>query len=299
MELDYWSDESDSGDEIEKKQFKRRVVPAEQAEALETKCDEFGVSSKLPWEETLLITAPIDLSEINPDDEFKREDAFYQQTLAAVMTGEKLLKQHKLPIIRPNDYFAEMVKTDDHMRKVREKMLSDTQKIEASEKARKQRELRKYGKKIQEDVLQKRAQEKRASMEETARHRKNGTQHILSSVMEDFKKSRDAGGDDDFGIGVEAGDDDDRRGKGRGGKVGKGGRPNPKREAKDKKYGFGGKKRFAKSNTKDSTNDMKSFNPSRNKTPFKSGGGAKAGKRNPQAKQARPGKSKRAKQKRN
>jgi rRNA-processing protein EBP2 len=35
-------------------------------------------------------------------------------------------------------------------------------------------------------------------------------------------------------------------------------RMNKKRDAKNKKYGFGGKKKYAKSNTKASTNDFKS-----------------------------------------
>lgn len=43
------------------------------------------------------------------------------------------------------------------------------------------------------------------------------------------------------------------------GRDGKKPRINHKRESKDKKFGFGGKKKYAKSNTKDSTNDFSQF----------------------------------------
>lgn len=36
----------------------------------------------------------------------------YKRALEAVVIGEQKLAKHKLPKARPNDYFAEMVKTD-------------------------------------------------------------------------------------------------------------------------------------------------------------------------------------------
>ena len=68
----------------------------------------------------------------------------------------------------------------------------------------------------------------------------------------------------------------DRRAKGR--ESG----PNRKRQKKDEKFGFGGKKKFAKSNDARSTGDMSGFSARKMK------GGAKAGGAR------RPGKSKRA-----
>lgn len=58
--------------------------------------------------------------------------------------------------------------------------------------------------------------------------------------------------------------------------------PNRKRQKKNDKFGFGGKKKFAKSNDAQSTGDMKGYSVKRMK------GGGKPGKQ-------RPGKSKRAK----
>lgn len=58
--------------------------------------------------------------------------------------------------------------------------------------------------------------------------------------------------------------------------------PNRKRQKKDEKFGFGGKKKFAKSNDAKSSSDMRGFSTKRMKA------GGKPGK------QQRPGKSKRA-----
>lgn len=60
------------------------------------------------------------------------------------------------------------------------------------------------------------------------------------------------------------------------------GKPNFKRQKKDNKYGFGGKKRHAKSNDAASTNDARGF--SMKKMKGKTGGASK-----------RPGKSRRNK----
>ena len=62
-----------------------------------------------------------------------------------------------------------------------------------------------------------------------------------------------------------------------------GGAPNAKRQKKNEKFGYGGKKRFSKSSDAQSTNDMRGFPGKNMKKPFKAG------------KSARPGKSKRAK----
>ncbi len=41
----------------------------------------------------------------------------YQQALSSVEVGLKKLEEFGVPTKRPDDYFAEMLKTDDHMRK--------------------------------------------------------------------------------------------------------------------------------------------------------------------------------------
>ena len=72
----------------------------------------------------------------------------YHQAQASVLSGLHKLEGLGVPTSRPDDYYAEMVKTDDHMRKVRQNLLSKQKILEHREKARKLRELKKYGKKV-------------------------------------------------------------------------------------------------------------------------------------------------------
>ncbi len=72
----------------------------------------------------------------------------FQQAQTSVVAGLKKLDELGVAYLRPEDYFAEMMKTDDHMKRVRQSLLSRQKILEQKEKARKQRELRKYGKKV-------------------------------------------------------------------------------------------------------------------------------------------------------
>lgn len=51
-------------------------------------------------------------------NEFKREILFHRQAQLAVLEGIARLKSQGVPTIRPDDYFAEMMKSDEHMQKV-------------------------------------------------------------------------------------------------------------------------------------------------------------------------------------
>lgn len=62
---------------------------------------------------------------------------------------------------RAEDYFAEMAKSDTHMKRVRSTLLTKHAEIEKSEKIRKQRELKKIGKSIQVENEQKKAKAKK------------------------------------------------------------------------------------------------------------------------------------------
>ena len=51
-------------------------------------------------------------------NDFKRELNFYRQAQATVLEVLPRLKSMGVPTKRPEDYFAQMAKTDDHMNKV-------------------------------------------------------------------------------------------------------------------------------------------------------------------------------------
>ncbi len=69
-----------------------------------------------------------------------------------------------MPFSRPNDYFAEMVKSDEHMGKVKQKITEEATNKKAATEARKQRDLKKFGKQVQIAKLQERDKAKRETL---------------------------------------------------------------------------------------------------------------------------------------
>lgn len=180
-------------------------------------------------------------AEVNPDDDFQREMFFYRQAQASVLQALPLLNKLKIATKRPEDYFAEMAKTDQHMQKIRKKLIAKQAILEKSEKAKKIREQRKYGKKVQVEVIQRRQKEKKAMMNAVKKYQKGMTDKL------DFLD-----GDGKAATGSKQGP---KKGQDKLNKKG----PNSKRKFKDQKFGFGGKKSGKKWNTKESYNDVSRF----------------------------------------
>ena len=59
----------------------------------------------------------------------------YQQAQSAVSIGLRKLEELGVPVKRPDDYFAEMVKTDDHMRKVCDSNVCAVESMKMGEKS--------------------------------------------------------------------------------------------------------------------------------------------------------------------
>lgn len=187
-------------------------------------------------------------------DDTERELAFYKQGLDAVKQSRLNLLKLKVPFSRPLDYFAEMVKSDEHMDKLKNKLLAEAANVKASEEAKRQRNLKKFGKQVQHETLQKRAKEKKESLEK----------------IKSLKKKRggnELNNDDEFQIALEeATREEQRDGKSYGNKQdNKRAKPNTKRLAKDSKYGQGGMKRFKRSNDADSSADVSGFSNKKSK----------------------------------
>lgn len=121
-----------------------------------------------------------------------------------------------------------MVKTDDHMERIRQKLLDERAGLKASEDAKKQRELKKFGKQVQVAKLQERAKAKKQQIDQ----------------VKDIKRKRarnDANLDDQFVVEADV-DASPPSKKSRGLSIkdkrntsGSGRMP---RQARDKKYGF-------------------------------------------------------------
>ncbi|XP_078074726.1 putative rRNA-processing protein EBP2 [Mustelus asterias] len=214
-------------------------------------------------------------SDIDPDDDFQREMYFYRQAQATALDALPRLQRLKIGTKRPDDYFAEMAKSDQQMQKIREKMLSKQISMEKSEKAKQLRALRKYGKKVQVEVIQQRQKEKKAMLTAVKKYQK-GLSDKLDFLEGDkvFSQTKKEGG-----RGSAGGIAQQKRGI------------NAKRKFKNEKFGFGGKKSGLKWNTKDSHDDVSSF---RAKIAHSKVGFGKGGKKNANK---RPGKKNRQKMK--
>lgn len=122
--------------------------------------------SKLAFSEYQSVTTmePVEIADV--EDDLNRELAFYKQCLSAVKDARGRLKKEGVPFSRPADYFAEMVKSDEHMGKIKQKLIDEAAGKKASAEARKQRDLKKFGKQVQVAKMQERAKEKRDTMEQ-------------------------------------------------------------------------------------------------------------------------------------
>jgi len=142
---------------------------------------------------------------------------FYRQAQATVLEAIPRLKKEKLATKRPDDYYAQMAKSDEHMKKIREYLVNRKSEIEKREKLRKLREQRLYGKKVQQEVLQKRQEDKTKLLKtmKKVRKGKQGGMQELEESLGDRKRPND--------------------------------KQNPKKnrkaEYKNQKFGFGGKKK--------------------------------------------------------
>ena len=239
--------------------------------ALQRAYKSFALPASLPFlhNQTITSAEPVQIEDV--EDDLNRELSFYKQSLDAVKDARAKLKKEGVPFTRPTDYFAEMVKSEEQMGKVKAKLVDEAARKKASADARRQRDLKKFGKAVQVAKLQERDRTKRDTMDK----------------INSLKRKRAGGADlndkeDNFDVALEDAavtekkDRADRKAKGAA--AGQ----NRKRQNKDEKYGFGGKKRHAKSNDAKSSSDMGGFSAKRMKG--KPTGGAK-----------RPGKSQRAK----
>ncbi|KAK0251821.1 hypothetical protein B0A54_11481 [Friedmanniomyces endolithicus] len=249
--------------------------------ALQRSLKSFAHPPGLPFTATQSLTTaePVEIADV--EDDLNRELSFYQQSLHAVKEARIQLKKEGVPFSRPADYFAEMVKNEEQMGKVRQKMVDEAARKKASSDARRQRDLKKFGKAVQVVKLQERDRAKRDTLDKIGalkRKRAGGAElranedDMFDVALEDAAVTDKADRAARRAKGAKGGREGGRRGGDEG--------PNRKRQKKDEKHGFGGKKRFAKSNDARSTAEGDGYSVKK----MKGGKGA-----------MRPGKSKRAK----
>ncbi|KAK6350157.1 rRNA-processing protein and EBNA1-binding protein ebp2 [Orbilia brochopaga] len=205
---------------------------------------------------TVTTTSPVAIKDVH--DDLTRELAFYTQALDAARRGRELLLSEGAPFTRPTDYFAEMVKSEEHMGRIKERMKEDAARKQASADAKRQRDLKKFGKAVQVAKLQERQKEKREMLDKI-------------SLLKRKRAGADLGDEnegDPFDIAIEKATKDTTRRRGDHA-------PNAKRQRKNEKFGFGGRKKFAKSGDALSSGDMSGFSAKGMKRNSFGGGGGK------------------------
>ncbi|GLI67249.1 hypothetical protein VaNZ11_011431 [Volvox africanus] len=286
-------DGDDDGEDTGQKGRKRQVIY--DVDALHERLEDIGWTTEADWEESLAVTSEKPTVVGNVDDDLARELAFYNQALASAKHAIHRFEEAGIPWLRPLDYYAEMVKSDEHMAKVKEQLMFEQRQIEQAEERRKQREAKMYGKQVQLAKQKDRNAEKKRQITEISKLRKQREKSGFDGELDmdaqleqleqrrplNLKQLRQRGRKDDK-------------------------TPNKKRQMKDAKFGFGGRKSLKKQNDAYSAANMDDYKPGRFKGIFgprkggvqkKFGAGARAGAGGKNAQKGgklqRPGKQRR------
>ena len=81
---------------------------------------------------TQVVTSAEPVKVGNVDDDVERELAFYNQALEAAKAAVGELEARNVPWLRPRDYYAEMVKSDEHMARVKEQLMLEQKSIQGA-----------------------------------------------------------------------------------------------------------------------------------------------------------------------
>ncbi|KAI0304318.1 eukaryotic rRNA processing [Multifurca ochricompacta] len=265
-------DEDMESVDVDEDVIPKRKVQVDNKIALERIRDTIKLDPSLPWTETLTVSY-LEKIDVEVNDDLNRELAFYKQALHGAKAARALATTHKLPFTRPDDFFAEMVKTDAHMEGIRQRLLDESAGIAKSDARRREREGKKVGKQVQIEKIKERQRSKK-DMEERLKGLKRKHKGALDNAQAD---------DDGFDIAVEDAIADRPAKRARGGK----GSSLP-RYVRDKKFGFGSHGKRDKQNTRSSTEDF-------DESTRRGGGGRGRGRgQRGKSRQSRPGKARRA-----
>lgn len=257
-----------------------RPPPTNDAAALADKLEDVAWPEGAAWAEGRALTSARVEEVASVDDDLDRETAFYHQAAAAVTAALTSYERAGVAWARPHDFYAEMVKSDGHMARVKAQLVYEKTSADAADERRKARTAKQYSK----EVAAERRKDKVAA--------KKAASAGVAKLRADRKRSGYAGHLDadaalkalESGKGVHT----------LGGRA-MAGAPavSKKKAAKDARYGFGGRKAGKRNNDAYSAADVSDWKkPARGgdaglKGRGGGGGGKKGGVK-------RPGKARRA-----
>jgi len=194
---------------------------------------------------------PLDVGDGDVDDDFMRELSFVRLAQIGILDVLPRLQAIGITTHRPDDYLAEMAKSDSQMSKIRDRLAQRRADLDARQTARQFRQLRKDGKSIQQDVIKRRFEEKK----------------LLGEAVKKFSRTKDDGADDASRLEQAVASSRQKKKESKA--------PNRRRVAKNKKFGFGGQKKRSKWNTFESAGGLEA--PGHGEKRFRKQHGAGAG----------------------
>ncbi|KAH7649466.1 EBNA1 binding 2 nucleolar p40 [Cryptosporidium bovis] len=145
----------------------------------------------IPFLESLAVLSKFENDEkVDYKDSIARESYFYENTLRNVKNGCKILTSMNINWNRPDDMLAEMLKTDQQMKKIKLDLLKQEQKIKAVELKKQKYVEKKFTKKIQVEKKKQRKQETKRNLMEIEKwkaNRNSGGKSVEDSFDEYFK----------------------------------------------------------------------------------------------------------------
>uniref|UniRef100_A0A7S1FAY9 rRNA-processing protein EBP2 n=1 Tax=Noctiluca scintillans TaxID=2966 RepID=A0A7S1FAY9_NOCSC len=223
-------------------------------------------AKRVPWVDTLAIDSQREMSKgVSVKDGVKLEALFVEIAGESVQEAYRRLRVMQVPCSRPPDFYAEMLRDDKQMYKVRARAAEETRRITIVEDRKKSQAGKKFAKKAKAQKQEARAEEKRKTLDnikdwkkQTKEDGKTADDQDLEAILNKQQAEKRPRGTDP------------RK------PVGK----SKKAAAKDAKFGFGGKKRAKKRNDAASSRDMSSLSGKKvkGKGKGKSAGGKGKGK---------------------
>lgn len=234
-------DEEDPSTDVETSTIQELKAKTNNEAGLVTKFREI-TQQDLPWIERLDFSTPHPLSLQNAHDDLKREAQFYALSLQGVGRALVQLDQARIPYVRPSDYFAEMIKPDSQMTKIKDALLKEKRRMDQTAERRKAQDSRKFAKQAKSEKRQEREKYKKDNLNAIKANKGQGDAQYHSTVgtidaaLQRVQKDKDGN-------------------KKAGGEKNK----SRKRKQADEKYGHGGKKKHHRSNDATSARDVSSF----------------------------------------
>ena len=106
---------------------------------------------KVSWLENLTIISDDEIDQnLNPDDDIKRELYFYNLAKQNAINGLIKLKKLGEKINRPEDYFVEMLKSDEQMANVKKQIIKEQQFIKKFEQKKQKLQNIKFAKSMKD-----------------------------------------------------------------------------------------------------------------------------------------------------